>query len=65
MTTSFPSTSPLTAKVHGFTACDTPEYFFDYINEHIFPGLLPSSTKLSAEDCVSLYQAKGKGCGRC
>ncbi|GLI65555.1 hypothetical protein VaNZ11_009118 [Volvox africanus] len=58
--------SPLNAKVHAYGVCDTPEYFYDYI-DGLFEGLgvHPGGELLGgrsgARDLLRVVQARGSG----
>ncbi|EMS48554.1 Putative 1-aminocyclopropane-1-carboxylate deaminase [Triticum urartu] len=49
--------SSLTAKVHAFSVCDDPEYFYDYV-QGLIDGL---QSGLDSHDIVSIQNAKGLG----
>ncbi|KAG2654372.1 hypothetical protein PVAP13_1NG484200 [Panicum virgatum] len=49
--------SSLKAKVHAFSVCDDPEYFYDYV-QGLIDGL---QSGLDSHDIVSIENAKGLG----
>ncbi|KQK01684.1 putative D-cysteine desulfhydrase 1, mitochondrial [Brachypodium distachyon] len=49
--------SSLKAKVHAFSVCDDPEYFYDYV-QGLIDGL---QSGLDSRDIVSIENAKGLG----
>ncbi|KAJ4973926.1 hypothetical protein NE237_007100 [Protea cynaroides] len=49
--------SKYTAKVHAFSVCDDPDYFYDFV-QGLLDGLKAS---VSARDIVSIQNAKGLG----
>lgn len=49
--------STLKAKVHAFSVCDDPDYFFDYV-QGLIDGL---KAGLSSRDIVNVQDAKGLG----
>ncbi|VAI61294.1 unnamed protein product [Triticum turgidum subsp. durum] len=49
--------SSLMAKVHAFSVCDDPEYFYDYV-QGLIDGL---QSGLDSHDIVSIQNAKGLG----
>ncbi|RCV08560.1 hypothetical protein SEVIR_1G342900v4 [Setaria viridis] len=49
--------SSLKAKVHAFSVCDDPEYFYDYV-QGLIDGL---QSGLNSHDIVSIENAKGLG----
>lgn len=50
------------ARVHAYGVCDSPKYFYDYIDE-LLAGLeaTPSKVGASAENLVRMVNAKGAG----
>ncbi|XP_024531771.1 putative D-cysteine desulfhydrase 1, mitochondrial [Selaginella moellendorffii] len=49
--------SMIKAKVHGYTVCDSPDYFYDYI-QGLLDGL---HAQVDSRDIVRLVDAKGLG----
>lgn len=49
--------SPLKAKVHAYSVCDDPDYFYDYVQD-LLDGL---QAAVSARDIVTIKNAKGLG----
>ncbi|KAL1200733.1 Bifunctional D-cysteine desulfhydrase/1-aminocyclopropane-1-carboxylate deaminase [Cardamine amara subsp. amara] len=47
----------LKAKVHAFSVCDNPDYFYDFV-QGLLDGL---QAGVKARDIVSIHNAKGKG----
>lgn len=47
----------LKAKVHAFSVCDDPDYFYDFV-QGLLDGL---EAGVNARDIVSIHNAKGKG----
>lgn len=55
--------SGLPVKVHGFSVCDSPEYFQRYIDERIAPGLVPpgGASLPPAKDLMDIEHVAGLG----
>jgi len=50
------------ARVHGLGVCDSPEYFYKYVDEHILPDMVASGCSVpSARDLFVVHDCSGLG----
>ncbi|KAF0687571.1 Aste57867_20690 [Aphanomyces stellatus] len=50
--------------VHAYIVCDSPKYFYDYIDQKILPGMGLGSAiapTFSSKDCIQMTDAQGTG----
>ena len=57
--------SDMEVNVHGFGVCDTPKYFYEFMDETLykpmFEGANPDVTMPHARDIVKMHQARAAG----
>lgn len=49
-------------RIHAFTVCDSPEYFYGHLDEML--GAVGLSHEVSAREILNILEAKGKGYAR-
>ncbi|KAJ0395742.1 hypothetical protein P43SY_004273 [Pythium insidiosum] len=56
--------APSRLPVHAYIVCDKDEYFFNYIDQKIFPGMGVDAAQMSSRSMLQITNAQGTGYAR-